>query len=75
TSGLVDFPLYISQEINSKEKQLNGKMETWLQNRLLLLGELPVSHFVATTDVSDDAIAIENCEIQSSVHYVIGTLP
>ena len=75
TAGMIDFPLYISQGLNSKAKQLNGKMETWLQNQLLLLGELPVLHFVATSEISKDAIAIENCETKSSVHYLIGTLP
>lgn len=60
-------------EGNSKNRRTGGVLEEWLQQHLLTEGELPKMHFVAISDVSDDAVAIDNCELKASVRYVMGT--
>ena len=71
-SNFSDFALKIRQELRSSSGDLNGIMESWLQQKLLTEGELPAGHFVATAAVSQDAIAIENCKLESSIRYVMG---
>ena len=39
-----------------------------------MAGEIPALYFVAISDVSDDAVAVEGSEIVDSVRYVFGTL-
>ena len=60
-------------EGNSKHRRTGGVLEEWLQQHLLTEGELPKMHFVAISHVSDDAVAIDNCELKASVRYVMGT--
>ncbi|MGC6444484.1 MAG: hypothetical protein ACON4H_17670 [Rubripirellula sp.] len=60
-------------EGNSKNRRTGGVLEEWLQQHLLTEGELPKMHFVVFSDVSDDAVAIDNCELKASVRYVMGT--
>lgn len=56
-------------------RSTEGRFEVWLREALQLYNELPTGCFVAICDVTQDATAVEGCEIDSSVHYVIGTLP
>ncbi len=71
---LSDFALQYRSMLRARDVSLDGLLEDWLQYYLLTLGELPESHFVATAEITEDAVAIEGCEIEASVHYVVGTL-
>ncbi len=54
---------------------LDGTFELWLQQRLQIAGELPKGCFVAVSDVSDDAVWIDDAKSVDSVRYVFGSLP
>ena len=60
--------------LRARDISLDGLLEDWLQYYLLTLGELPELHFAATAEITEDAVAIEGCETEASVHYVVGTL-
>ena len=71
---LRDFALQYRSMLRARDISLDGLLEDWIQYYLLTLGELPELHFVATAEITEDAVAIEGCEIEASVHYVVGTL-
>ncbi|MCG8648296.1 MAG: hypothetical protein MI861_00600, partial [Pirellulales bacterium] len=52
-----------------------GSFEQWLNDHLQLNGRLPERHFVATAEVSSDALAVEETELVESIRYVFGTMP
>ena len=56
-------------------RSTEGRFEIWLRETLQINNELPPGFFVAVCDVTQDVAAVEGCEIDNSVHYVIGTLP
>ncbi len=51
-----------------------GAFENWLDRHLQLDLDLPLAHFVAISDVSEDVIAVPQAELVESVRYVYGTL-
>lgn len=73
--GLDDLALKFGERLDVDNDALNGTLENWLLRHLLTLGEIPEGHFIATADITKDAVAIKGCELESSVHYIIGTLP
>lgn len=60
----------IDRQINETE----GLFEEWLREHLQTSGEIPRNHFVATADVSPDAVAVDDCELVDGIRYVFGTL-
>tara|TARA_R110002049_G_scaffold25016_1_gene88227 strand:- start:15053 stop:17428 length:2376 start_codon:yes stop_codon:yes gene_type:complete len=56
--------------VNVVEGTFEERLQRWLQTE----SALPPGTFVALTDVTDDAVAIDNVEMIGSVHYVFGTL-
>jgi hypothetical protein len=40
-----------------------------------LQSDMPANSFVAITDLSDEADAIQGAEVVASIHYVFGSLP
>ena len=51
-----------------------GTFENWLNERLLLEGDLPAMHFVGLSDVTEDVVAVDQAEMIESVRYVFGTV-
>lgn len=72
---IFDVVTEINRNIVAKTNMSNGVFEHWLQSHLQTAGEIPISHFVGVSDVTEDVLAVENCEVSSSVRYVFGTLP
>ena len=72
TSVILD----VMKEFGTGKRQniTTGVFEHWLQSHLQTQNEIPKTNFVGISDVSPDVIAVENCELSSSVHYVFGTL-
>ncbi len=64
----------INNQVDRSTDMTKGQFESWLQRQMQTLGELPSSHFVATADLSQDVLAVEECEVTASVRYVFGTL-
>lgn len=52
-----------------------GSFEFWIREHLQLLGNIPNDHFVATAEVSDDVLAVDETELVDSIRYIFGTLP
>ncbi len=73
--GVVDLTAELNMKVYGGTRSLEGKFESWLRDSLQLNNELPLGFFVALCEVTEAATAIEGCEIENSVHYVIGTLP
>ena len=73
--GLKDLAAELSRKLHGGSSLTGGRFEDWLRQSLQIQNELPLGFFVAVCDVMPDVTAIEGCEIESSVHYVIGTLP
>ena len=70
-----DIPVEINNTIHLRTPMLDGLMENWIQQRMLTIGEIPKGYFVATAEVSDDVIAVKDCDTTSSVRFLFGTLP
>lgn len=64
----------INEDVDPRVSMINGIFETWLQRKMLTEGDIPALHFVATADVSEDVVAVEDSEITESIRYVFGTL-
>lgn len=64
----------ITEQLGIQPRYALGTFEEWLSGRLQMAGEIPELYFVAISDVSDDAVAVEGSEIVDSVRYVFGTL-
>ncbi len=71
---IYDVILDIHRVLGSKVTITDGLFEAWLQQNLQTNGEIPNQHFVAISDVSPDVLAVEGCELKSSIRYVFGTL-
>ncbi|MGI9474190.1 MAG: hypothetical protein ACR2NZ_21800 [Rubripirellula sp.] len=65
----------VSRNLGTKTTVNEGVFEYWLQAHLQTSGDIPRSHFVGLSEISADVLAVENCEVSSSVRYVFGTLP
>ncbi|TWU39170.1 hypothetical protein [Novipirellula artificiosorum] len=65
----------LSSQTRSTSFVNEGSFEQWLGRALQIEGQLPHSHFVAMSDVTQDAVAVESARVVDSVHYVFGTLP
>ncbi len=61
--------------INSTVKPQEGVFEYELQQRMQLQSDLPANSFLAITELSAEADAIEGAEVVASIHYVFGSLP
>jgi hypothetical protein len=61
--------------INSTVKPQEGIFEYELQQRMQLQSDMPANSFLAITDLSDEADAIQGAEVVASIHYVFGSLP
>ena len=72
---IFDVVTEINRNIVAKTNMSDGVFEHWLQSHLQTAGEIPTSHFVGVSDVTEDVLAVESCEVSSSVRYVFGTLP
>ncbi|SMP74811.1 hypothetical protein SAMN06265222_11845 [Neorhodopirellula lusitana] len=67
----------INQQLNnlsSAAKPTDGAFEFELQSRLQLGSKLPRNSFFCLTDLSPDAIAIDNAVPTDSIHFVMGSL-
>jgi hypothetical protein len=71
---IFDLILDTNRVIEPRKTMTDGLFESWLQQQLQTVGELPNQYFVATADVSADVIAVEGSELVSSIRYVFGTL-
>ncbi len=71
---LIEPLAYVRNRAAINDGVVDGYFETWLQSHLQTSGEIPPSHFVATAAVSEDALAVEDCEVVASIRYLFGTL-
>ncbi|KAA1262036.1 hypothetical protein LF1_45970 [Rubripirellula obstinata] len=63
----------VMQEIAPRNAAYDGVFEFALRDHLQTRLEIPVGHFVALSDVSDDVIAVANTEQVGCVRYIMGT--
>jgi hypothetical protein len=73
--GVMDLTAELNEKLHGSSRWSEGRFESWLRQTLQLNTELPGGCFVAICDVTQDASAINGCNVEDSVHYVIGTLP
>ena len=73
-SGLVDLPAEMSRLTGSRGV-VSGGFESWLRQNLQLRSDLPPGHFVALGELTPDAVSVQKCDLEESVHYLMGTLP
>lgn len=72
---LRDLVIYINREISQDRPPVtDGAIEDWLGENLFTKGVLPPGTFVAVSEVSPDAIPVENASTVESVRYVMGTI-
>ncbi len=71
---IFDLILEVNREINSSNVVADGIFEHWLREQLQTTGEIPPGYFIATADVSDDVLSVDEYELSASVRYVFGTL-
>jgi hypothetical protein len=62
------------RRLGTKMNVSDGLFEHWLRAHLQTSGEIPRNHFVATADVSPDAVAVMESELVDGIRYVFGTL-
>jgi hypothetical protein len=73
-SGLVDLPGELSR-LTGSSGVVSGGFESWLRQNLQLRSDLPPGHFVALGELTPDAVSVQKCDLEESVHYLMGTLP
>jgi len=73
-NGVVDLTSELSK-VTGAGGVVSGSFETWLRESLQIRSDLPPGYFVALGEVTPDAVAVQECDLQDSVHYLIGTLP
>jgi hypothetical protein len=71
---IYDLILDINRSLETRASITEGVFESWLEQHLQTNGEIPNQHFVAISEISPDVLAVEGCEINSSVRYVFGTV-
>ncbi|MEM1067958.1 MAG: hypothetical protein AAGI63_03605 [Planctomycetota bacterium] len=71
---IYDLLYRINEEVDRRVAVSNGVFETWLQQQLQTVGEIPPSHFIAFSDVTEDVLAVKECEVTESIRYVFGTM-
>jgi hypothetical protein len=63
----------VMREVAPRNVAYDGVFESKLRNHLQTRLEIPVGHFVAISDVSDDVVAVAEAEQVGCVRYIMGT--
>ena len=75
SSGTRDLINNVNRAIPDQPAIQEGLIEQWIQEQLLVAGELPENSFFAVSDVTNDVVSVNESVLVASVRYVFGTLP